>query len=66
MGRWSKLPRRDLPGRALGAVASFHILPRGAARASELLQPLIKFAPSSSLMDKFLAKREVRECQGAT
>jgi len=45
MGRWSNLNRRDFLGRALGAAASFYVLPPGAGLASELLQPQIKFAP---------------------
>jgi beta-glucosidase len=45
MGRWSNLTRRDFLGRALGAAASFYVLPPDAALASELLQPQMKFAP---------------------
>jgi beta-glucosidase len=45
MGRWSNLSRRDFLGRALGAAASFYVLPPDAALASELLQPQMKFAP---------------------
>src|ERR671923_949635 len=43
--KWSNLNRREFLGRALGAAASFCVLPPGAALASELLQPQIKFAP---------------------
>src|SRR5262245_17757620 len=45
MGRWSNMNRRDFLGRALGAAASFYVLPPGAALAGELLQPQMKFAP---------------------
>ncbi len=34
MGRWSNLNRRDFLGRTLGAVASFYVLPPGAALAT--------------------------------
>lgn len=45
MGRSGRLTRRDFLCRALGAAASFHLLPPGAAIASELFQPQMKFAP---------------------
>lgn len=45
MGRSGRLTRRDFLCRALGAAASFHVLPPGAAIASELFQPQMKFAP---------------------
>src|SRR5215472_11964859 len=45
MGPWNNLNRRDFLGRALGAAASFYFLPPGAALASDLLRPQIKFAP---------------------
>src|SRR5438105_15628607 len=45
MGRWSNLNRRDFLGQALGAAASFYVLPPGATLANELPQPQIKFAP---------------------
>ena len=45
MGRSGRLTRRDFLCRALGAAASFHVLPPGAAIASELFRPQMKFAP---------------------
>jgi len=45
MGRWSNLNRRDFLGRALGAAASFYVLPPAAALATELFQQPMKFAP---------------------
>jgi len=45
MGRWSNLNRREFLSRALGAAASFYVLPPSASLASRLLAPQTKFTP---------------------
>ena len=45
MSNWNRLSRRDFLSSALGAAASFSILPHGHRLISELLEPQSKFAP---------------------
>src|SRR5712692_2446587 len=47
MGRWNNLNRRKFLTSALGAAASFYVLPPGAVLAGEWLNPQMRFAPFS-------------------
>ena len=45
MTRWNRFNRREFLSSALGAAASFSILPPGHRLINELLEPQTKFAP---------------------
>src|SRR5260370_3529834 len=45
MGRWKNFNRREFLSTALGAAASFPVLPPGHRLISELLEPQRRFAP---------------------